>query len=107
MIGEPLSRWSRSEAVVDDIGRVVLTEREPFVFREREDTRTHTVLPGDSLAVLAGDYFAPLPRACGYWWAIAEFQVEPIVDPTQPLTVGRILTIPSIAALEELLGGDL
>lgn len=104
MIGEPISRWTSAEAVVNDRGRLVLTEREPFVYRERSDTREHVVLPQDSLAALAGDYFAPLPRACGYWWAIAEFQQQPIVDPTEPLAVGRVLSIPSVEALEEFLG---
>ncbi len=104
MIGEPISRWTSTDPVVDDGGRLVLSDREPFAHRERPDTREHVVLPEDTLAALAGDYFAPLPRACGYWWAIAEFQPQPIVDPTEPLAAGRILLIPSVAALEEFLG---
>ncbi len=104
MIGEPISRWTSAEVVVDEFERLVLTEREPFIYRERSDTREHVVLPQDTLAALAGDYFAPLPRACGYWWAIAEFQPHPIVDPTEPLATSRILLIPSVAALEEFLG---
>lgn len=105
MIGEPISRWSSIAAVADDAGIVVLPEREPFAYRERSDTRLHTVLPGDTLAVLAGRSFASLPRACGYWWALAEFQPEPIVDPTLALVSGRVLHIPSVSALEMYLGG--
>jgi nucleoid-associated protein YgaU len=105
MTSEPVSRWSAAMPVVDDDGRVVLTERPPFSFRERADSRSHQVLAGDTLAALAGSYYAPWPRACGYWWAIAEFQVEPIIDPTRPLEPGRVLTVPSLAALEEFLGG--
>jgi hypothetical protein len=105
MIGEPISRWTSTDPVIDDAGHLVLTEREPFAYRERLDTREHVVLPEDTLAVLAGDYFAPLPRACGYWWVIAEFQLQPIVDPTEPLTVGQVLSIPSVEALEDYLGG--
>jgi nucleoid-associated protein YgaU len=101
----PISRWATAIAAVDDAGRVVLTERTPFAFVERADNREHTVLPGDTLAALADTYFDPWPRACGYWWAIAEFQREPIVDPTRPLEVGRVLAIPSVAALEDFLGG--
>ena len=33
--------------------------------------------------------FAPLPLACGYWWAIADFQPDPILDPTLVLETGR------------------
>lgn len=105
MIGGPISRWADIAPIADDRGRVVLPEREPFSCEERADTRRHTVLPGDTLAVLAGRYFAPLPRACGYWWALCEFQPEPIVDPTLSLATGRVLHVPSVAALEEYLGG--
>jgi hypothetical protein len=101
----PISRWSNAEVMSDDAGRVVVGEREPMSFRERADNRTHTVLPGDTLSALAGAHFAPLPRACGYWWAIAEYQPEPIVDPTVPLTAGRVLVVPSVEALESFLGG--
>ncbi len=101
----PVSRWSDAAPYTDASGRVVLGEREPMVFRDRPDNRIHTVLPGDTLAALAGEYFAPLPRACGYWWAIAEYQPEPIVDPTEPLAVGRVLVVPSHEALEAFLQG--
>ncbi|MBE7449161.1 MAG: hypothetical protein HS111_09765 [Kofleriaceae bacterium] len=99
----PISRWSDAAPYTDESGRVVLGEREPMVPRDRPDNRMHTVLPGDTLAALAGLYFAPLPRACGYWWAIAEYQPEPIVDPTEPLAVGRVLVVPSLDALESFL----
>lgn len=99
----PISRWSDAAPYTDESGRVVLGEREPMVLRDRPDNRMHTVLPGDTLAALAGVYFAPLPRACGYWWAIAEYQPEPIVDPTEPLAVGRVLVVPSLDALVSFL----
>ena len=99
----PISRWNDVAPYTDDSGRVVLAERVPMLFRERPDNRMHTVLPGDTLAALAGTYFAPLPRACGYWWAIAEYQPEPIVDPTEALAVGRVLIVPSLDALEAFL----
>ena len=107
MIREPRSRWSGVAPIRAADGRVALPEREPLGFRDRADNRSHVVLPEDTLAALAGLYFDPLPRACGYWWAIAQFQPEPIVDPTLPLAVGRVLVVPSVAMLESYLGDEL
>jgi hypothetical protein len=61
------SRHSFSLGVLAPEGRRLLTEREPFRFREFPDNRPHRVVEGDTLWGLAGLYFAPLPRACGFW----------------------------------------
>ena len=61
------------------------------------------VAQGESLFDLAGRYFAPLPRACGFWWAIADFQQDPIIDPTLELDVGRRLLIPSVRVLTDVI----
>jgi hypothetical protein len=76
------SRHSFALGVPDELGRRFLSEREPYRFKEHTDTRVHVVAQGDSLEGLAGRYFAPLPRACGFWWVLADFQPDPIVDPT-------------------------
>lgn len=92
--------------MLDPEGRRLLTEREPFRFREFPDNWQHRVVEGDTLWGLAGLYFAPLPRACGFWWAIADFQPDPIVDPTLGLELGRVLVIPSTRVLSDvILGG--
>ncbi|MCZ2110357.1 MAG: hypothetical protein LC118_12450 [Dehalococcoidia bacterium] len=59
-------------------------------------------LQGDTLEGLAGRYFAPLPRACGFWWVLADFQPDPIVDPTLELDVGRRLVVPSLRVLTDV-----
>jgi hypothetical protein len=89
------SRHSFCLGVLDPGGRRLLTEREPLRFREFPDNRQHRVVEGDTLWGLAGLYFAPLPRACGFWWAIADFQPDPILDPTLTLEIGRPMVIPS------------
>jgi len=95
------SRFTFCAAYLDDDGRLVLTEREPFRFRAFADNRQHVVRAGETLFTLAGRYFAPLPRASGLWWVIADFQPDPIHDPTLSLELGRLVFIPSVRVLTE------
>lgn len=102
----PGSRHMNTRGVLDAEGHRFLTEREPFRFRELPDTREHVVVQGDRLFTLAGRYFAALPRACGFWWAIADFQPDPVFDPTLELELGRRVFIPSVRVLTDvILGG--
>jgi len=100
------SRYSFCDALTDELGRMYLTDREPYGYASHPDSREHLIVLGDTLFSLAGQYFAPLPRACGYWWAIADFQPEPIVDPTLALTVGDTLIIPSLRLLTDVILRD-
>jgi hypothetical protein len=100
------SRHSFALGLRDDAGRVFLSEREPYRYREHADTRVHVVAQGDSLFDLAGRYFAALPRGCGFWWVIADFQPDPIVDPTLELEAGRRLFIPSLRVLTDVILGE-
>lgn len=80
-----------------------LTERQPFTYRLLSDTRRHTVREGESLWTLAARYFRGLPRAAGLWWVIADFQPDPIHDPTVALAPGRVLFIPSARTVQEFI----
>ena len=95
------SRFTFSSAVLDDQERLFLADREPFRFRVFPDTRQHVVQQGDTLFSLAGRYFAPLPRAAGLWWVIADFQPDPVHDPTLALEPGRIVLVPSVRVVTE------
>jgi hypothetical protein len=66
------------------------------------------VSEGETLFDLAGKYFAPLERACGFWWVIADFQPEPneIVDPTLTLEPGLEIFIPSLRVLTDVILGE-
>jgi len=97
------SRYSFTLGVLDEEGRRLLTEREPYCYHHHSDNRTHTIVEGDTLWGLAGRYFAPLPRACGFWWVIADFQPQPIIDPTLTLSPGRTLFIPSLRVLTDII----
>jgi hypothetical protein len=95
------SRFTFSAALLDEEGRLFLTEREPYRFRAFPDTRQHVVGEGDTLFSLAGRYFAPLPRPAGLWWIIADFQPDPIHDPTLALDLGRMMFVPSVRVVTE------
>ena len=98
------SRYTFCLGVRDEEGRLYLTDREPYRFRAHPDNRVHTVVEGDTLFDLAGRYFAPLDRACGYWWVIADFQPDdPIIDPTLRLDPGRRLFIVSLRVLTDVI----
>jgi hypothetical protein len=89
--------------VLDPKSRRFLTERAPYPYRVFADNRLHRVVEGETLFDLAGRYFAPLPRACGFWWAIADFQPDPIVDPTLALEEGTTVVIPSTRVLTDVI----
>ncbi len=102
----PPRRFSRPtfcSGILDEEGRLCLTEREPYRYRALPDNRQHVVKTGETLFALAGRYFASLPRPAGLWWVIADFQPDPIHDPTLTLEPGRALVIPSLrTVLEEI-----
>ena len=79
----------------------MLTDREPFYYRKYDDTRQHIVQQGETLWTLAARYYADFQRPSGLWWVIADFQPEPIHDPTITLTPGTVLHIPSARTMSE------
>jgi hypothetical protein len=100
------SRHTFCLGVRDDSGRLCLTERKPYRYQPHADNRGHVAAEGDTLFTLAGRYFAPLPRACGFWWVIADYQVDPILDPTLALEPGRRIHIPSLRVLTDVILGE-
>jgi len=95
------SRFLFCRGVTDEEGNKYLTDREPYEYHSHSDNMVHMVVEGDSLFSLADKYFAPLERACGYWWVIAEYQPDPILDPSQKLEINRKLIIPSLRILTD------
>ncbi len=83
-----------------------LSDREPFVFAHYPDNRVHTVAVGDSLGSLAARYFSGIPDAAELWWVIADFQPDPILDPTIALVPGQELVIPSVRTVLESVFGQ-
>lgn len=80
----------------------MLEHREPFPFVDLPDNRQHVCTDGETLrAVAAVEYYAFVRRPNGLWWVIADFQPEPIYDPTLVMAGGQILVIPSERTLLE------
>jgi len=100
------SRYAFCEEIVEDDGKIGLSRRVPFRFRARADNRRHTVREGETLFSISADYFSQMPRPAGFWWAIADYQEEPITDPTLALEAGRVLWIPSSALLSTVILGE-
>jgi hypothetical protein len=99
----PPTRHSRHRfclGVSDEAGRSYLTDRVPFGYRDLPDNLEHVVQEGDTLWGLAGVYYDGVERASGLWWVIADFQPDPIVDPTVALVPGTILVVPSLATVQ-------
>lgn len=84
----------------------ILTDREPYRFKPFIDNIIHTVKEGQTLWTLAGRYFRGYDRPSGLWWIIADFQPDPIFDPTIQLVPGTQLFIPSMRTVVEKILGD-
>lgn len=95
------SRYLFCQGIVDADGKLYLTDREPFRFVTRSDNRFHTVQEGDTFYSIAFQYFAPLPRPDQFFWVIADFQPEPIVDVTVAPAKGSTIVVPSVRCLVE------
>lgn len=98
---KPFSRYFFCKGLKDSSGNVYLSERVPFRYQDLRDNRYHQVAKGDTLHSLAERYFEGIDDAADLWWVIADYQPEPIHDPTLLLTPGMTLVIPSVRLLTE------
>ncbi|MBU1483180.1 MAG: LysM peptidoglycan-binding domain-containing protein [Gammaproteobacteria bacterium] len=99
------SRYLFCQGVVED-GSRYLTDFKPYSYLDLPDNIFHEVQEGDSWDSLAGLYYKGLERACGYWWAIANFQPDGVVDPTLKLTPGSTIVVPSLRTLQTIIMGE-
>lgn len=100
------SRHIYSRGRSDSAGRTFLTERVPYRYRDFADNERHTVSQGDTLFSLAAYYFAGSESPSLLWWIIADFQPNPIIDPTIALQPGQVLVIPSLRTVIEEVFSD-
>ena len=76
---------------------------EPVNALNLPDDIKHTVSEGETLFTLAAKYYSSVQRPSGLYWVIADYQKPPISDPVLALEAGRILKIPSLRTLQEII----
>ena len=99
------SRYLLGNLILDDNNFLFTDLRERISHDDIEDVITHIVVEGDTLQNLALRFYGSEFGGATLWWAIADFQPEPINDPTVRLTPGSVLLIPPLNVIQdELLG---
>jgi hypothetical protein len=117
MPSETLSRYYRTLEYSDSVTRLgesrrLLAYRFPFPYVDHPRNSVYEVAYGDSLATIAfkvypdlGDSYAEFSTSRLYW-AIADFQPIPIIDPFVQLQEGQRLIIPAFELLRnQIIGG--
>jgi len=88
------------DGVISDVRE--LSARVPFRFREFNDNIKWVVGDGDTLFTIANKVYSGFTdRPAGLWWIIADFQPDPILDPTLVLETGRTIFAPSERTVRE------
>jgi hypothetical protein len=95
----PMFPWGRYRyclQTANEDGILRLDEREPFRYKDEPDNRNHRARSGDSWWGLAHMYLQGIPRPCGMWWLLCEFQPTPVIDPTIVIPVNKLIIVPSL-----------
>lgn len=102
MAMDRLSRYRFTQIIQRVDGTLMLTDREPFRYQDYADNREHIAKQGDTWHSLAYRYFTAdgvLKNPTDLWYVIADFQPDPVVDPTLRIEPGRVIYIPSYETL--------
>lgn len=91
----PTSRTRLCSGIIDDQGDLVLTDPEPFLYRELADNITHPIVQSDTWQSIAYRYYGDALL----WWVVVDFQS--VYDPTVALVPGERLTLPSLRTVQE------
>src|SRR5688572_12344109 len=76
-------------------GLTYLLDREPFRFVDRPDNRRIIAGVYDTWQSLANEWLKPIRNPAQRWWVLADFQPDPITDPTVPPVPGTLVYIPT------------
>lgn len=97
----PYSRDLFTTGQTDAEGDFFLSERVPYRYVELDDTIEYIAGAGDTWWSLAAKFYGAIPNAANLlWFAIADFQPVPVVDPTIAIVPGTTLYIPSLQTVE-------
>ena len=75
-------------------GLSFIMDREPITFQPRSDNKRVIARVGDTWWSLAATYLGSLQNPEQFYWAICDYQPNPITDPMVPPTPGTIVFIP-------------
>jgi len=101
------SRYKHSDVYKRDVDSAIYLDLRPRIdYLGGHDEILHRVVAGDTLQTLAMRYYTGLPYPAGLWWAIADFQPEPMNDPTVALEPGTWIVIPSPDLVQQWLLED-
>jgi len=90
------SRYRQSSTYLSDSGRLVLLERQPWRFEDREDNLFHVSSVADAWWTIAEQYYGHISdRACGLWWVVFDYQTPALVDPTLKIRPNTLIVLPS------------
>jgi nucleoid-associated protein YgaU len=107
MVKDSTSRYRNTRLMLQSTvagERVVYYQsREAISYKSDSENQVYVVRAGDTLQTLALKFFSGFADASNLWWVIAEFQPEPIFDPTLRLEPGSLLIIPSVTMVSYLL----
>ena len=105
----PDSRYMLGNLFRRESDNAIYTELRPRLsFEDRDDVIMYEIQAGDTLFSIAQRAYSQgqSEDAAHFWWAIADFQPEPINDPTIALVPGEYLLIPSLDFIRLKLNGD-
>lgn len=91
----PTSRTRLCSGIIDDQGDLVLTDPEPFLYRELADNITHPIVQSDTWQSIAYRYYGDALL----WWVVVDFQA--VYDPTITLVPGERVVLPSLRTVQE------
>lgn len=103
------SPYNLADVVQDSAGRLAFGARTRLLWEDLTNVRAHVCRTGDTLWNLALRYYKSigLPGdGARLWWVIADFQPEPINDPTIELQEGEVILIPPLSAVQTALAGS-
>ena len=103
------SPYNLADVVLDPSGTLSLSLRTRLLWENLADVAAHIVEEGDTLWSLALRYYKSTGQpgdGARLWWVLADFQPEPINDPTIALTPGQVILVPPLAAIQTALAGS-
>lgn len=101
------SRYNLADVIIEEDGGMHFGMRDRLLWQDLAGVLSHIVIEGETLWTIAAKYYGSTPGSPGseLWWVLADFQPEPMNDPTISLSPGQTLLIPPKEAVLSALAG--